>query len=92
MLRQVGLPELIAMNEDEFIQKTAQLIANLTAYAEMVDKMHSLTLDETLFNEQRNTEKYYPTTLKYLIDNHDTIQQNKPPFIYLRNVTDISRL
>lgn len=95
MLRRAGMTKYIAYNDREFVEKAVRLINNLDEWATMIDELKSLNLDELYFNKNsvNATSKYYPPILDYLIRNHDAIQASGPtPIIYLRNVTDVSKI
>jgi len=57
LMRQIGLEELIATNDEEYVEKTVQLIDDEAYRQSTIEKMEAIDLDKQVFNTGR--EKYY---------------------------------
>lgn len=74
-LRLVGLPELIATNDREYVKIAVRLI-NDDRFREKIQKrLARVNLDETLFNT--SDAKYFQKALEYLIENHERLKQDQ---------------
>jgi hypothetical protein len=75
VLRRLGLDELIARNEDEYIKKSIKLIDDAGYREELTTKMKKLDLDKLLFNNANNA--YFAKAVSYIIQNHKNLQKQK---------------
>lgn len=82
LLRRVGLDELIAHDEEEYIDKAVRLANDDDYRAELSDRLRNTDLRARLFDDD-NTQ-YFRKAIDYLIANHDRIQRaasRQPIFI-----------
>ncbi len=75
LLRDVGLSELIATNEKEYIDKTLQLIEDDDYRNKISKKIASIDLKAKIFNTGK--EKYLKKAFDYLVGNHHLLRQEK---------------
>lgn len=74
LLKEVGLAELIATNDQEYINHTVKLIDN-TAYRQGVgDRLKKVDLNATIFNA--DSKHYFKKAIDFLIANHHELQRN----------------
>ncbi len=81
ILRKLGLDELVASNDEEYIAKTVKLV-NDDKYNKAVRKrIHALNLKKQLFTS--DDSEYFKKAIDYLIENHDELKKDssKKPII-----------
>ncbi len=86
MLRMVGLPELIATNDEEYFQLVIRLIHDDVFRAEIHRRLISADLDATIFNAR--TAGCFRETVDYLIENHESLS-HQPDRRVLRYGLDV---
>ena len=74
MLRQAGLPELIATSEEQFLEITLRLINDDGHRQTVEEKLRRADLDATVFSKA--DAKYFRKAIDYLIANHAQLQQD----------------
>lgn len=72
MLRQVGLPELIANNEEEFLQISLRLIHDDPWREELTNRLRAADLDRTIYSDANAAS--FCRAIEYLIANHDRLK------------------
>ncbi len=72
LLRELDLPELISTNKDEFIDITVNLINNDNYRKKLSKKLLDKDLNQTLFFS--GLDKNFKYAVDYLIENHESIQ------------------
>lgn len=72
MLRRVGLADLIATNETEYVEIILRLIADDAHRAAVVSRVAQSDLQSTLFNHAE--ARSFPTAIAYLIEHHPRLQ------------------
>jgi len=81
LLRQVGLPELIAKTPEEFVEKTLRLIHDEKWRKSLSTKIGKIDLTSRLFNT--DSPAYFKKAIDYLLKNHARLQAdtNRKPVI-----------
>lgn len=74
LLRLVGLSELIATNEEEYVNLMLKLIDDDTYRASVAEKIKKVDLKSTILNSE--SQKYFKKAIDFLIDNHEQLKQD----------------
>ena len=72
LLKRLGLHELIATNDEEYVDKILHLIENDSYRANVKNKMQNTNLKGTIFDTDE--AKYFKKAIDYLILNHDKLK------------------
>ena len=72
MLRMVGLPELAATSEEDYLSTTLRLIADDPYRASLQERLDRADLDATIFN--RAEARDFRKAVDYLVENHDRLR------------------
>ena len=72
LLRQVGLPELVAATPEEFIAKSVKLIADDSWRNAVMEKIRSIDLDAQLFDT--GNARYFKKAIDNIVAHHETRQ------------------
>lgn len=75
ILRELGLDELIAVSEDEYIEKTVRLIDDETYRKKITAKVESVDLKKKLISS--GNEKYFRKAIDFLVENHEKLKTDK---------------
>ena len=73
MLRQAGVPELIATSAVEYVDLVTRLIHEDDFRAACVDKLRRADLNATVFD--RGDARYFRKAIDYLLTNHEKLQR-----------------
>jgi hypothetical protein len=73
VLRKLNLHELVASDEDEFVQKTVRLINDELYRIEMVNKIKAINLYDNLC--QTDEPQYFKKAIDYLLTNHQQLKE-----------------
>jgi predicted O-linked N-acetylglucosamine transferase (SPINDLY family) len=73
VLRKLNLHELVASDEDEFVQKTVRLINDEPYRIEMVNKIKAINLYDNLC--QTDEPQYFKKAIDYLLTNHQQLKE-----------------
>ena len=71
MLRAAGLPELIATNDDEYVQITTRLIHDDSYRRQICDRLSAVDSDATVFDN--SAAVHFREAIDYLIAHHDRL-------------------
>ncbi len=84
MLRLVGMKELLATNEQDYIDMTLKLIHDDEYRSEVRHRLSQVDLDATIYSTAE--AKYFLNAVDYLIDNHEKLKadQSHDPIIIER--------
>jgi hypothetical protein len=74
MLRMVGLPELVAATEEDFIEITLRLIHDDAFRSSLQDRLDRADLDATVFD--RSAAHSFRKAVDFLVANHDRLRQD----------------
>ena len=74
MLRRCGLPELIATNEAEYIEKAVRLLDDEPYRDRLRQKVSQVDLNEAIYSTDE--AKYFRNAMHYLIENHEQLQRD----------------
>jgi hypothetical protein len=74
MLRQAGLPELIATNEEQYLEIVLRLINDDGYRQDIEEKLRRVDLDITVFSQA--DAKYFRKAIDYLIAHHEQLRQD----------------
>lgn len=74
MLRRCGLPELIATNEAEYIEKAVQLLDDEGYRDHLRHKVSQVNLDAAIYST--DDAKYFKSAVNYLIDKHEELRKD----------------
>jgi predicted O-linked N-acetylglucosamine transferase (SPINDLY family) len=91
MVKMLGLKELITTNPQEYINLTLKLIGDDLYREKIINHLKNTNFNTTIFDD--SSQIYFKIAIDYLIDNHDTIQQennNKPIIIEKYSWLEIS--
>ncbi len=72
--RKAGLEELIAHNEDEYVEKTCRLIEDDEYRNALYARIRALDLKQALFDPKE--VDYFVKAIDYLIENHEELQRD----------------
>ncbi len=72
--RKAGLEELIAHNEDEYVEIICRVIEDDEYRNELYDRIRDLDLKEALFDPKE--VDYFVKAIDYLIENHEELQRD----------------
>jgi hypothetical protein len=86
MLRMVGVPELIATNDDDYVRLVTRLIHDAAWRAQIRGHLAAADLDATIFNAA--TADCFRETVDFLIENHERLAR-EPQRTALRYGVDI---
>lgn len=75
LLRRVGLEELVAHDEEEYIGKTLRLVEDETYRQSLTQRLRNLNLQQAIF--YRDDPHAFCRAIDYLIENHARLQQDK---------------
>jgi len=75
LLRRVGLEELVAHSEDEYIGKALRLVEDQSYRRSITERLRNLDLRPLIF--QRDDPAAFCRAIDYLIENHARLQQEK---------------
>lgn len=75
MLRMVGLEELIATSEQDYLEKVLRLIHDDPYRDAVTAKLQKVDLDETIFSTKDAPS--FQRAVRYLIENHDQLKREK---------------
>ena len=81
LLKSIGLGELVARNDREYVTKVLELINN-KPYRTLIQKhLDTSDIDSILFDDSK--KKYFKQAIDYLIENHEKLQKDttKSPII-----------
>ena len=80
-LRKIGLDELIATNEDEYIDKVVKLVNDDSYRLNLCDRISNTDWQSKIFNTHE--PEYFKKAIDYLIENHDRLksENSKSPII-----------
>jgi len=81
MLRSVGLEELVAHNDDEYVHLVTRLIDDDDYRADVQRRLDAVDLDATIFNTTAQAD--FRQAVKYLIDHHAELaaQESRTPIV-----------
>jgi hypothetical protein len=74
LMRKVGLDELVATNEEEYIAKVCRLIEDDAYRNELYGRIRGLDLKTALFDPKEID--YFVKGIDYLIENHETLKND----------------
>lgn len=75
VMRKVGMPELIATNDKEFVDITLRLVEDDAWRNALSDRLKEMDLQERIMNT--GSEHYLRKAVDYLIEHHDEIQKHR---------------
>ncbi len=75
LLRRVGLDELVAHSEEEYIGKALRLVEDESYRRSITERLRNLDLQKLIF--QRDDPTAFCRAIDYLIENHARIRQEK---------------
>ena len=75
MLRMVGMPELIATSDDEYVDLLARLIQDDAFREASAAGIQKADLNATIFD--RSDARYFLKAINYLIANHESLSRDK---------------
>lgn len=73
LYRDIGLEELIATNEEEFVDISVRLIDDEGFRNDLVSKIEKIDLEDAIYNT--GNEKYFRKAFEYIIANHEKLQK-----------------
>jgi hypothetical protein len=78
MLKSIGLEELVATSDQEYIEKGVRLIADDAYRNRITDHLLTQDIDRVIFSNE--SSRYFKRAFDYLVKNHATLKQqgNKP--------------
>ena len=81
MLREVGLSELIATNEQEYINLVLKLIHDDKYRVKLERQLKKADLEQTIFNS--SSKIYFKKAIDFLIENHSQLkaENSKQPIL-----------
>ena len=74
MLRRCGLPELIATNEAEYIEKAVQLLDDESYRDQLRHKVTQVNLDAAIYATE--DAKYFKNAVTHLIEKHEELRKD----------------
>jgi len=75
LLRKVGLGDLVAQTEDQFVELTLRLLNDPDFLHQKQERLRGLNLREVLFDTDEPA--YFEEAIEYLIDNHTQLQKDE---------------
>ena len=80
LLRRVGLDNLIAHSEEEYVAKAAELLANPEALAAAREKLASIEVLKAKLCDN-GEEDYFVKAIDFIMNNHEKIKDSPGPFL-----------
>lgn len=77
LLRRVGLDELVAHSEEEYIGKALRLVEDEDYRRSITERLRNLDLRSLIF--QRDDPAAFCRAIDYLVENHSRLQREKSP-------------
>jgi len=78
MLKSIGLEELVATNNQEYVEKGLRLVQDDAYRNKITDYLLTQDIDKVIFANE--SSRYFKRAFDYLVENHETLKQqgNKP--------------
>lgn len=75
MLRQLGLSELVAANEEEYVALAVRMADDAAYRGAVAQRVRDADLHKVLFNNE--SVKYFKPAIDYLVANHEALKKDK---------------
>jgi hypothetical protein len=72
ILKQMGLPELVANNESQFVEKAVELIINDTYRETVINRIKSIDPEKILFSTE--SADFFKKAISFLIENNEKLK------------------
>jgi hypothetical protein len=82
LLRKIGLDELVATTDDEYVEKAVRLLDDDDYRRDLSQRIKAMDLRSMVFDSEE--PKYFLKAIDYLMENHETLQkENSREPIYI---------